>query len=232
MARFQGWNIFQRRSLAGLQLGPKEWKEAVRDCGKRWKQMPVSEREAFKAIAAEEQGLREEAARQPLPSKDAKLNPERLSYQGVDTASKLSRNALKTVSRERLLATYSQYKQSTDWKEVCAGLATADGALSLDLVDLQTPDSNIFETWQPFASGFEAWQLSGRSAEAAVHHSVCHCLHGQCHARPFVGLAANFVRHMSRLLQEGALSTICLDYLASFFCLVIDIPKTLSQGSG
>lgn len=199
-----GWNIFQRESLAKLQLQPSEWKAAVRACSDKWRRFSADEREPYEAMAAEENGLRAEAMLQPFQSEKG---PQSLGDAGFDAASSLCKNALKSISCHRLMVTYSRFKDSGCWAEFDCGLSNSEGAMSLDAIDLESNHESIAETWSRFVgpAGPDLHQVDDRDDEAvkSLHHSVCGQGHGLCKNTPFYKSACKFAESFHHLIKEG-----------------------------
>eukprot|EP00434_Breviolum_minutum_P006290 symbB.v1.2.005550.t1/scaffold258.1/size251559/4 len=151
--RLACWNVFQRDFMKDLQLSPDQWGARLQQCKDAWRVLPEAERALYTAKAAEEEGLRNEASIQPLPpkSQSSQAQADHLPA-AFDAASELGRNALKKLSKHRVFASYKKLKESDLWTSHGTGLASFDGALSLDLIDLRATEDEIFETWQEFAS--------------------------------------------------------------------------------
>ena len=120
----QGWNVFQREFMAGKQRHPSEWKKKLKECSRIWTSMKDDAKEIYRQKAADEQTLRNEASVHPLDSKAAKAAKGGSSQSAASSSDPppvdsfgLCRNALKAVSRQRLMSTYTAFRESTAWKE-------------------------------------------------------------------------------------------------------------------
>ena len=191
--------------MAGKQLEPSAWKAEVADCGKKWRSLTPQQREPYICAALEEQGLRAEAALQPMPSKHSMAHSTpRLGEAGFDAAAMLNRKARSHVAKDRLRATYREYKDCDVWKNYCCGLSDADGALRLDLVNLHDDHLDICEAWSNFASESRDSEIADADLESSLHHTTCHSLYGQCKRTMNLARVARFVQHMGILLADGA----------------------------
>lgn len=158
--------------------------------------------EPFHAMAAEEQGSRDEAKLQRLPSKHVE---QTLGLAAFDAAEGLSKQALKSLSLHRLLLTYKLYKESSWWESFDCGLANADGAMPLDKIDLDTTHETAASTWADFSGpakpedGPSAEQLDGVDCQ----HTVCGSGHGLCAKLPCLDSACKFSTHIHLLLKSG-----------------------------
>ena len=161
-------------------------------------------------MAAEEQGLREEAVQQPFcASKGAKS----LVGAAFDAAALLSKKSLKRLSLQRLLATYQQFKTSVFWKDFDCGLGTADGAMSLDHIDLLTSAEDASSLWDRFvcpatSQGDGCGLQVDTDVLKSLHHSVCISGDGLCKRAPCHGPACKFVSSMHYFIKEGASTTL------------------------
>lgn len=160
--------------------------------------MTAAEQESFTAAAVAEQGLREEAMREPW---DAKLQPKEPQTQTIDL---LSKNATKKVSRHRTVNSYARFKAQTDWwSEQGSGVSCPDGIMQLDHVDLQSTDEDLQRDFAQFAetcnnaNNAPLPSLQGQPTNRAV------CSLHQCQSGRHFALAANFVDSMSHLLATG-----------------------------
>lgn len=188
--------------MAGVQISPGEWKEKIRDCRETWRRMPEQQKEAYHAMAAEEQGLRQEAALQPFRSRDG---PTSLGQASFDAASRLPKNALKTISKQRLLVTRQRTRCSDLWAEFESGLASPDGAMSLDSIDLNTTMEDMSSRWSQFVSAAKDCDDFGYDEGAAkcLHHSVCRASTGICRSMPCHDEACKFSASLHNLAKEG-----------------------------
>lgn len=192
--------MFQREMMAGQQLEPGAWAKQLREISKHWKKMGPSQREPYHARAAEEQAMRENAAFEPLPSKT--FGPSKCPVSEL-----LGRNAKKKISRQRAMATYMQFVNAPEWQEMDAGLFCADGALSLDDIDISATDDSICQEWDSFAQPASPLPSEWQSADTRVHHATCHAEHGHCQSTSCSDLAGKFVASMAALLNNGALAS-------------------------
>jgi len=205
-----GWNIFQREHMAGQQMEPGQWKLVLQQCKNKWKQMSVGEQSQYHIKAAEEQGLRQEACIQPFSPKVKQESADVPSYfpASFDASSQLSHKALKKVGRHRALATYKEYKQSTPWKWFDAGLATPDGALALDFIDVDSQEQALVGQWGAFARESPSKDWLPASADPDLHHSTCWKDYGSCREDLHVTLVGRLVSSLAKHLESGFLSNI------------------------
>ena len=202
-----GWNLFQKEAMSGKQLEPEMWKEHQRECSFRWKQLSAEERAKYEMQAAEEQALREAAASEPFQAK--KPGPNQAEHGGA--ASYLCRNAKKTVARQRLMASYMHFRSASEWSEFDTGVFSAEGAVGLDIIDLETDMSEIAKQWECFAepaSDIPAdWKGNhAASASEEIHHSICHQNHGGlCKSTPHLDLVTQFVHSLADFVNSGHL---------------------------
>lgn len=190
------------------QLDPGSWHEELRKCSQQWHQMNTTQRDLYFAQAAEEQALRQAASLEPLPSK---VPPADL--QGTEAAQHLTRNALKTISRQRCLASYQQFRKAAEWQQVDAGLCNADGALDLDYVDMDMADDDIRHAFEQFAMPAREWKKPDTNT-VEIHHNVCHAEFRICKSDARFRLATCFVHGLAQLVSCGALPL----ELSSFQC--------------
>lgn len=222
-----GWNMFQREYMRGGQRKPTEWKALQAECSKKWSLMRRAEKDVYLAKAAEEQGFRDEAARCPLSSSGLPADGSH-SWAG-EAAGNLTTNALKTISRQRLMTTYMNFKESSIWKEFDCGLFTADGCMSLDSVDVSSEWTTIQETWLQYAKPDTELPDVLRKADVEqvhIHHKTCHSLYGHCKSVEGRSLATRFVHSMSSLLQTGGTGTknVLFSHKFATFCSPILTP--------
>lgn len=190
--------------MAGLQLSTHSWKKSVRRCSQQWRQMSDQDKEPYHAIAAEEQGFRHEAMRQPFKSAEGR-EEDSFREAGFDAAAHIPKNGLSTISLHRLLATYQRFKSSPVWGSFEAGLASPDGAMSLDHIDLETTPEEVSRTWANFirpAKEEESEACNGDDA-GDLHHSVCGQGHGLCRSMPCYEIACKFASSMHGYMKEG-----------------------------
>lgn len=158
--------------------------------------MSPDEKEPFNAVAREEQHLREEAARQPWGTKDG---PGKVTQQPS-----LPPAAMKSISRQKSVQSYSNFRESSWWDEMGCGLSCADGILRLDLIDTERTKDDLSERFRAFLrnAGELPEQLSWEERDD-VHHTTCQI--GQCAKGTWARSATQFVTNFARLLQDGAL---------------------------
>lgn len=206
--------MFQRKSMkdGAQQYTPEEWTKRVRELSVQWRVMPESERNLYKATALEEDFLRTEACKQPLTPKP-RTKPSEVAAGAGDVVGQLSAKALKTCSRHRCLESYREYKLAPEWKDFDAGMCDADGALSLDAIDMDSTDVQVEELWSSFARAkAEPTPSEVNDANASIHHSTCWARHGMCETAranngpiPVAKLVASLAYH----LENGTLP--CLE---------------------
>ncbi|CAK9029044.1 Uncharacterized protein SCF082_LOCUS18618 [Durusdinium trenchii] len=149
------------------------WRHKVKEVSNQWSHLDDSEKDRYQAQAAMEQALRESAASNPLPSKSPA--PASSSSMGTTAADCLGRNARKAVSRQRAMATYTQYKTAADWQEHDGGICSADGAIQLDLIDVDGTEEDILCDWQKFAKPAGPLPPEWKDIDdGKLHHSICH----------------------------------------------------------
>ena len=201
--------------MQGLQLEPGSWKSKLQSCSQAWKQMSESEQDPYMARAAEEQALRESAALEPFSAKEQGSGRPASSEVDGTAADLLCRNAKKTISKKRVIATYGRYKDCSEWQEHDGGLSSADGALRLDLIDLVSTDDKIHLAWAwtEFARSLpdlpQEWKDTSAN-EDRMHHSVCHVERGICKLNPFAGSATKLVHSFADLVSDGTLLVIVI----------------------
>lgn len=200
--------------MQGLQLSPNEWRLKLDDCRKCWSQLCPDERAVYVAKAAEEEGLRCEAMKQPMISKKASrshpgpgLSVDQIAPAAFDAASELNRNSLKKLSRHRVLASFKKLRESSAWEHHDAGLSDFEGVLSLDAIDLASPEDALAASWNDFVSSDHTkrdWvpQVDG---EIEIHDKTCWMLHGCCAKRIDKGLVGKLVHGLGGQLAAGAL---------------------------
>lgn len=197
--------------MAGQQLEPGQWKRVLQQCKTTWQQMSREEQSQYHIKAAEEQGLREEACIQPFSPKVKRESADVPSYfpAAFDASSQLSHSALKKVGRHRSFATYREYKNSTPaWQWHDAGIGTPDGALALDLIDVDSQEQTLVNQWEAFArhSPSKDWLPSG--ADPDLHHTTCWRDFGSCRQDLHVTLVGRLVSSLAKHLESGFLSNI------------------------
>lgn len=211
-----GWNIYQRTMMAGLQLDPSAWKQKLKEVSCCWREMDAHQRDPYVAQAIAEQALRETAAHEPLPAKQ----PPSSAAKHDGAAGLLCRNAQKSVSRQRSMVTYKQFKASDEWQEH-DGICCADGAINLDLIDIVTKDDDIQGQWDQYARPADKLPAL---VDMPIHHSVCHAeFGGLCKASPWLRVATQFVWSMNDVISSGTFAPhllIVRSTVSSVFCYV------------
>lgn len=174
----------------------------------KWRNMSDQQKEVYRAMAAEEQGLRDEAILQTLKPKSAKSCDPPLGDAAFDAAGSLCRNALKKISLHRLINTYEKYKQDSGWQHFDAGLATSEGAMALDDIDLDTSQESVASTWAKFVGPptVKPEWVNDVNPDIAVHHKVCGSGVGLCKQSCFLSHAQKFARSLQRYITSGTFS--------------------------
>lgn len=199
--------MYQRKWFKEKQLSPENWKQELRQCATSWSQLDKSGRDAFEAEAAFEQGQREEAMLQPFQSKgDIARKESKLGLAAYDAAAGLSRKSLKSVSRARVQATYAGFRGTQDWAEWNGGLASSEGCLKLDLINLDMVDEDIGKQWSDVTRKPVDKTLWTEERVEECKHDVCKGLFGICSKMPHVKLAASFVSAMHAHIASGCLA--------------------------
>lgn len=171
--------------------------------------MPDKEKDAYHAIAAEEEGVRQEAMLQPYQAKSHSANNVvPLGKASFDAAANLGRNALKKLSLHRLLVTYQEYKNGEGWSDFDAGLARPEGAMSLDDIDLDTSQDDIQKTWSRFVGSaclhHKNQEIAMDTRLASLHHKVCGQGFGLCKREAAFYLEAQrFARSLHHFIGKG-----------------------------
>ncbi|CAK9063911.1 Putative E3 ubiquitin-protein ligase HERC1, partial [Durusdinium trenchii] len=197
-----GWNIFQREWFQGRPpVPPGEYAAEVRRCGKEWARVSEDVRSSFQDKAVLEQSLREEAMKQPFPSKHGK--PDDLGGAAFDAVSELCPKAVKKISQPRLVQTYNRYSHSDMWSTSSMGLASADGCLRLDLIDTETPDKDIQSHMATaFHNPAPACESDIEEELPGCHHETCWEAFGHCQRKIHAVLARKFVRSLKYFLTN------------------------------
>eukprot|EP00438_Fugacium_kawagutii_P029570 Skav206293 [mRNA] locus=scaffold5870:4298:11540:+ [translate_table: standard] len=202
----KGWNIFLREHVQGQQRDPDDWTAVQDRCKRIWANMSVEKRAEYEAAASAENHIRTEACLQPFQPKlklaSMKDEPV-LGDAAFNAASMLSRNALKAVSRHRSLTTYARYKSSELWGHHDAGLATADGCLDLDLIDLEANEETLLGQWNIFRKSVPK-KLPPLNPE--LHHQTCWTRHGSCKKDFQKNMVERLVSSLDSHLSSGLLS--------------------------
>lgn len=159
--------------------------------------MSSAEKAPFEARAAEEQGFREEACMQPFVAPES-------GAAAFNAVEHLHRNSLKKVSRHRAFESYVSFRGCDHWQYHDAGICSFDGAINLDLIDLDPPDVEIAEKWATFARATPDPQDFVPPDNTSIHHSTCHKDFGVCkrHLKKEVSF---MVHSLSKHLESGDL---------------------------
>ena len=191
--------------MQNKQLDPTEWESTLQSCRDKWARMTADERNPYVMAAVQEQGLRDEACHQPFaPHKQGNRDP--LFPAAFDAAKELGRNALKKVSKHRAFESYRQFKSSTDWQYLDAGLGTADGAISLDAIDITSTDCSIADVWGKFTQSMPV-DVDDLCENAGAHHTTCWTQQGFCKRSQHLGpLVSRLVASFSKHLESRSLS--------------------------
>ena len=202
-----GWNIYQRKWFEKRQLTPGEWKREIKVCADAWCLLSQTEREAYEALASQEDGLRDNAKTIPFPSRKSKMCKNDIAVAPAQLEG-LTRTALQKVSQSRLLETYNRFHGHESWDTWNGGLADATACLRLDLIDLESTDATIKRKWQHAVSEPVSSTLPSSNAILECHHEVCHELYGTCSTSPHIKLAGQFVHAMHHACAMGILARI------------------------
>lgn len=164
--------------------------------------MSPSKKRKYNAEAAEEQALRENAMHEPLPSKEeVGVQPE------PNASQKLCRNAKKAVSKQQMMNSYMRFQSAPEWSEVDAGLASAEGALKLNYVDVDSTDFEIKQRWDTFVQPVSDLQdcfPNPSPGDQQFHHSMCYQDNGGlCASTPHLPLIRALVHSMAAFVTSG-----------------------------
>lgn len=170
--------------------------------------MTESDRAPYMAKALEEQSFREEAMRCPHQSKFLRSSKEQSGL--GDTAENLPRSGLKAVSRQRMMASYTAFRESAAWRQYEGGIGTPDGCIALDDIDMETDLSTIQRMWEDFVKPEAELPAEFEPPDHSVHHSTCRGEFGKCKSSYGVNLATKYVHSMASLLQEGGWASLRL----------------------
>ena len=206
-----GWNVYQRKWFQKKSLSPAQWKERQQDCVKAWKKLTPKEREPFIAEAAVETGSRREGTKQLFPSsRDDSTIRGNVAW---DAVKDLSRNAAKKISLHRIVATRTNFENDPAWADWNGGIASAEGCLHLDRIDLETRNEDIYARWKSAVQDPvpQALWMEKDAQTEHVHHQVCQALHGTCQSSPGIELAKKFVDAFHRFVVDGP--SVLLDLL-------------------
>eukprot|EP00438_Fugacium_kawagutii_P000563 Skav206451 [mRNA] locus=scaffold230:72031:80449:- [translate_table: standard] len=146
--RLCGWNVFQRKWFEKKQVHPDDWKKEIKSCSRAWQGLGPQSREPYRAEAAHEQELRNQAMLEPFACKsDGKTR-------NADDASELAsaglrKNSLRHVAESRTIQTYKQFHDRSQGMFDCwnAGIADADGCLRLDHINLDISQKELEAKW-------------------------------------------------------------------------------------
>ena len=192
--------------MGGQQLSPKSWHKEIKRCGALWRSMDSQHRDQYKAKAAEEQALRENACFEPLPPKMPHLDlPPAVSEIQGTAAEHLCRNAKKRISRQRVLTSYMKFCEASEWQELDGGVCDPDGALALDYIDMHSSEETVFQEWDTFAKPTTEppnnWK--GKGLNTDIHNAPCHADFGVCKSSLLLGMAQKFVYSLSSMIADG-----------------------------
>ena len=191
--------------MSGKQMHPSSWKEEQSKASQKWRSMTSQQQDVYTAKAAEEQGFRELGLREPHPAAFEKANT---SNDGSGTLSSfLSKGGRCHVSKQQVLNSYKRFKDQKDWwRGQGAGLASADGILPLDDIDLHLTDEQVQAHFSNFAALAQDPPHASRPNCDPPHQTAC--LPGQCvsgSSSSIIALANKFVHSMSSFLADGTL---------------------------
>ena len=187
----------------GVELTPREYTEEVRGCSKSWRELDQSAKDAFEAKARHEQYTRQEAASQPLKSKYDRVGPS-FGDASFDAAAELGTKALRKIRLPRLVSTYREFSQTDLWATAGLGLASADGCLSLDRIDLVSTDKEVVAKMRA-ALHEPATSSVDLDAEdhVGLHHQTCFQVFGHCRELPHGEVARKYVMNFEQFLSDG-----------------------------
>ena len=200
------------------QLTPDEWRSKLCESRDKWARLGEDERQSYIAKAAEEEGLRREACKQPFASRGSHSSIPNCPEDGTspaafDAASHLGRNSLKKNSRHRVLATYRRFREAPEWAMYNCGLASYDGALHLDFIDTETRDEEIQQEWQNFVKvDYDSQKLPSQGDCAGIHHQTCWTTLGFCASSSNRVSISKLVSGMGDYAASGFLS-LCYDMI-------------------
>lgn len=204
---YQGWNMFQREKLEGMQLNSTEWQRHVKALSREWKALSAESRDHYKAQASYEQSLRDESRLQPLPSRSSmEANQVRMGDAAFDGVSLLKKKTFKKISCDRLHATYAEYASSAEWQLWNGGLSNATGCLRTELIDEKTPAQEVQGKWTDIVERDLDETNFWSAAPGDIHHTVCHASCGHCLKDPHTTAAQHGVRSLHHLVSNGFLA--------------------------
>lgn len=183
-----------------------QFKEELRKCANQWARESEVVKNAFHDKANYEENLRAEASRQPFKSKLHETDATPLGTAAFDAASQLCKKSLQRVFSARLVSTYKQFSDSDMWRQPGLSLASSDGCLRLDYIDLDARRSHIENVVQEaFHDEIAEHPFSFEDEGAAgFHHETCFDLLGHCHRKPHTALAKKFVKSFDAFLADGS----------------------------
>lgn len=194
------------------QLSPNEWSSKLAEAREKWGTLAEAERQCYIAKAAEEEGLRREACKQPfLPrgshSSVSNCSADVIGPAAFDAASQLGRTSLKKITKHRVLATYRRFREAPEWTLYNCGLASHDGALHLDLIDTETLEEEIQKEWQDFVKvTYDPGQLPSQGNCPGIHHRTCWTMFGFCASSSNKVSISKLVSGMGDCVANGFLS--------------------------
>ena len=123
------------------------------------------------------------------------------------------------------METYRQFQQAPDWAIWNGGIASSEGCLELDRINLTLKDDELLDKWM-FAVKEEASNQFWRQKDADsqdVHDQVCHTLCGHCQEAVHTSLAKKYVDSLHRLVTNGrsAISFSYHTFLISNSCFAV-----------
>ena len=212
--------MFQREWFQHSSIAPEDCQEEVRRCATCWREASAEVKVAYSDKARFEQSLREEAARQPF---NPRVGKPTLGNAAFDAASQLNHKSQKKVSLPRLVETYNRFANSGFWASSGLGLASADGCLKLEAIDLDSTAASIKEVIQTAFHEPVPEQDTNNFAQdpPGLHHHTCHQTFGHCRKKAHTALACKFVQNFNSFFGTGPLSSrwcvvILLDSLITY----------------
>ena len=187
-------------------MPPEEYKAEIQRCAAKWKLESPEAKKAYESKAAYEQCLRNEAMKQPLSSKISVDDGQDLGNAAFDAASELRPKALKRISKPRLVETFRRFMDSDMWGQVAMGLASSDGCLRLDLIDVQTPLHDVARHMSVNFHGPAPLEGNLEEAIPGCHDETCWEMWGHCARKPHAELAKKFVRTFKHFCTQGILA--------------------------
>jgi hypothetical protein len=218
-----GWNVFQRKWFERKQVSTDKWKAEQKKCSRSWQASSPEEKEKYVAEASVETGLRREAAKQCFPSN--KNQPAPLGGASWDACADLGLKAQKKISKNRVVETYRQFQQAPDWAIWNGGIASSEGCLELDRINLTLKDDELLDKWI-FAVKEETsnqFWIQKDAGSQDIHDQVWHTLCGHCQQAVHSALAKKYVDSLHRLVTNGR-SAISFSYVSQS-CFALREPK-------